>query len=351
MTQTSIRARTARAMTSSSRAGIDLDRELSEEAQPLGDRTSDVGTVLAHASREREHVEPAEGHRHLGDRSGDPVRVDREPERVVEPAQGGQPRFVLERVVEFLDSQSAFAEQVDQGTRVDRPGPSGHGHALERAEAHRRVDRSPFENGCHRAAPSQMANDESHGLDLGDNRLHRDAVEPIPAYPPLFAPALWHGVGRSLLGHGRVKARVEDRDVRHVRKRRACFSNRTKSGLVVERGDPRDLLDRGLDLLVDPDGIDVSVSAVNDAVADSRRRHKVVDLLGRVSFDEVELEARGAGVDGEDRGQALSRARSSRAPTARRRRARASRPGNAGAPRPCPASGPPPGRQGRARGR
>jgi hypothetical protein len=53
-------------------------------------------------------------------------------------------------------------------------------------------------------------------------------------------------------------------------------------------------------VLVDHRRLDEARAAVDDAVADRVGRNVVVDLDRRPVFDEVPLEARGAGVDGED---------------------------------------------------
>ena len=119
---------------------------------------------------------------------GDPVRVDREAERVVEPAERREPRLVLESGVEVVDAQAVLAEEVDERSRVDGARAGGHRHALERGEAHRRVDRAPVEHGGHRAAAAQVADDDPRGVELRDDRLHGDPVEPVAAHAPV-APA------------------------------------------------------------------------------------------------------------------------------------------------------------------
>ena len=82
----------------------DLDGELAEVLEAAGDRVPDIRSVLADAAGEREDVEAAEGHGHLRHGAGDPVRVDREAERVVEPAERREPGLVLERGVELVDA-------------------------------------------------------------------------------------------------------------------------------------------------------------------------------------------------------------------------------------------------------
>ena len=100
---------------------------------------------------------------------------------------------------------------------VDRPGARRHRHALERAEAHRRVDRAPVAHGRHRAAAAEVADHEPPDAHLLGRPLHREPVEPVAADAPLVAPARRERVRRRLLGHRAVERRVEDGDVRHVR--------------------------------------------------------------------------------------------------------------------------------------
>ena len=219
-------------MTRSSRAGIDLDAEVAEEQQALDDRGSHVRPVLADAAREREHVEAAERHRHLRHGARDPVRVDREAERVVEPPERREPRLVLESGVEVVDSQAVLPEEVDQGPRVDGAGAGGHRHAFERGEPHRRVDRAPVEHRGHRAAAAQVAGHDPRGVEPRDDRLHRDPVEPVAAHAPV-APALRNRVRRGLGGNRGVERRVEDGDVGHVGQGGARLADRAQCRRVV----------------------------------------------------------------------------------------------------------------------
>ena len=96
-----------------------LRAELAEEAHAFDDRVPDVGPVLADAAGEREDVNAAQGHGHVGHCPGDPICVDREGERVVEAAEGREPGLVLQRRVELVDAQAALAQEVDERARVD----------------------------------------------------------------------------------------------------------------------------------------------------------------------------------------------------------------------------------------
>ena len=72
-----------------------------------------------------------------------------------EPAEAEQAGAVVERVVELV-GRDAGGEQVQQQPRVERARARRHRHAVQRREAHRRVDRAPVEHG---ASPSSRCRD------------------------------------------------------------------------------------------------------------------------------------------------------------------------------------------------
>ena len=76
--------------------GYGLDREVTEESQPVRDGFANVAPVLAHAARERERVDAPERGRHRRDGLCHAVGVDGEPERVVEPAECLEARLLVE---------------------------------------------------------------------------------------------------------------------------------------------------------------------------------------------------------------------------------------------------------------
>ena len=211
-------ARAARAATSSSRARttctatspreidavrlgllvrvrVELD---AEEAEALADARAHERRVLADARGEGERVEAVERHRHRADRGRDAIRED--VEREAPPTSRMSPRAAAERlhpglevqlVVERRRVDAALAQQVEERAGVDRAGARRHRHALERAEAHRRVDRAPVAHGRDRAAAAEVADDEPRHAHLLGAPLHRQAVEAVAADAPV-APALRH---------------------------------------------------------------------------------------------------------------------------------------------------------------
>ena len=97
-----------------------------------------------------------------------------------------------------------------------------------------------------------------------------------------------------------MERRVEHRDVRDVRQRALCGTDRLQRRFVVERRERPELLDRGENGLVDHGRLAEAGAAMDDAMADRAGRHIVIDVLGLAAFDEMTLEARRARVDDEN---------------------------------------------------
>ena len=200
--------------------------EVAEKAESLADPLAHERGVLADAAGERDRVQAAERRRRGGDRRGHAVDVDGEREALrIELAhvtrgagESGEPRLVLEGVVELVDREPALPQEIDQGAWVDRARARRHRNALERREAHRRLDRAAVEDGSHGRTAAEVAHDQPGDPHLRRRPFDRQAVEPVAADAPLV-PALGHGIAHRLLGHRRVKRRVEDRDVRDVGQR------------------------------------------------------------------------------------------------------------------------------------
>jgi hypothetical protein len=103
-----------------------------------------------------------------------------------------------------------------------------------------------------------------------------------------------------------VEAGVEDRDVRHVREDALRLLDPRESWSVVERGECLELEDLLADDLIDHNGIAEAWAALHDAMADGLdicgvdRLERIQCGRALVRGDQVELEARRAGVDDED---------------------------------------------------
>ena len=135
--------------------------------------------------------------------------------------------------------------------------------------------------------------------------LHRKPMEAEAPQAPLLRPAARDRVDRRLVGDGRVEGSVEHGHVRDVRQYAARLLQRLQRRCVVQRRDQRQVGDLLLDLGVDDHGRLEAGAPVDDAVAD--RLDAAVELGVRldpparlVGRDEVQLQARGAGVDDKD---------------------------------------------------
>jgi hypothetical protein len=98
-----------------------------------------------------------------------------------------------------------------------------------------------------------------------------------------------------------MERRVEDGDVRHVRKRGAGVADPAQRRVIVQGRDRAQVLDPADDAVVDPRRLDEARAAVDDAVADRLGRDERVDRVRFRPVDEMELQARRARVDGENR--------------------------------------------------
>ena len=130
-------------MTSSSRAGTDLDGEVAQRSADVPTTASlHVGAILSDAPREGQHVEPAQRGRDLPDGASNAVREDAEPEWIVEPARARRAR-TRARGRGRARRRTGRALAGDRGgARVDGARARRHRHAFERGEAHAGVDRA-----------------------------------------------------------------------------------------------------------------------------------------------------------------------------------------------------------------
>jgi hypothetical protein len=94
-----------------------------------------------------------------------------------------------------------------------------------------------------------------------------------------------------------VEGSVEDGDMRDVGKRLARGRDRGERRLVVEGSERTQPLDCPDDVVVDRSRLDEPGTAVDDPVADRLGPDEAVDRFSAIAVDQVELQARGAGVD------------------------------------------------------
>ena len=304
---------------------VAVQREIepdSEKSEIPTDTFADECGALADPRREHERIQPRRCGGHRRDRPGDAIHedIDREPglglagqEGPLElahvaraPTKCFQAGLGVERVLQPGRIEAAGGEEVEQRARVDRAGTRRHRHTLERAEPHRRVDRPAAADSCHGATTAQMAHDEPLHRHLLGRPLDGEPVEAVAANSPLLAPQPRHGVRRCLRRNRRVETRVEDSDLRHAGKMPLGLLDRRQGRWIVERRKLFELHDLLPHVRVDHDRRAEARPAVDDAVRDRRhlsRFHRLQGIdphRGVVGRDQIELQARGAGIDDED---------------------------------------------------
>ena len=127
-------------------------------------------------------------------------------------------------------------------------------------------------------------------------------MEAVAPHAPV-APASRHGVRRRLVGDRRVERRVEDRDVRDVRQRSLrLVDRRAAPARCAAARAPSSAAISATHRFVDHDRLTKARAAVHDSMRDR------LDVPGRSDstfldsspVDDVQLQARRAGVDDED---------------------------------------------------
>src|SRR5512133_197431 len=206
----------------------------------------------------------------------------------------------------------SLAENVEECTRIDRSRARRHRDTLERREAHRRIHRAARENGGDRGSATEMTDDQTGdrvAQELGDTLcapLDREALKSVAANAPLLTPDRRYCVLGSFGRDGAMKRRVEDRNVRYMRKDQLRYVNRLECRRVVKGGERDQLAYLVANPVIDHHRIPEAWATVDDPM---RNR---IDFLGHLSerVDEnallvrlhsVELQTRRAGVDDEDR--------------------------------------------------
>ena len=223
---------------------------------------------------------------------------------------------MLQRVRHLVDPEPAVLEEPEQQTWIDAARARRHDEALDRGEAHRRVDGATAVHGGQRGAGAEVAADHPQLLGAPVEQLGgaargvgvREAVEAEAAERMALAPFAREGVGR---GGGRevaVEGRVEARDGRSVRQHGGDGGHRVERGGLVQRRQRGEIPQRLGDLGVEAHGSGEPRAAVDHAMGDRVGASHAVERLA---------ELRGVGPPGGGRELGVARA-------ARRRR-RASR--------------------------
>ena len=197
---------------------------------------------LPDAAREHERVQPAERRRHRGDRRraaggrrrrapaaaprspvAAPARISRMSAR---PAEAQQARAVLQRVGDLRGRSAALRASHSTIPGSMRPGARRHDEALERREAHRRVDRPAAVHGRQRRPRAEVAGDDPERRVAIAPAQHggaprrvcvRQPVEPVAPDRPRSPPRAPGSRTSTRPRERRVERGVEARDVRDVR--------------------------------------------------------------------------------------------------------------------------------------
>ena len=180
--------------------------------------------------------------------------------------------------------------EIAEDPRVDVTGPGPHDEALERGQAHRRVDRPAAEDRRRAAAVAEVGDDDGEvgrvlpeqlgrpGADVAVTR----AVEAVAAHAVLGIPGLGHGIPVGPGRHRLVERGVEHRDLRHVRPGVERRLDPEQAGRVVQGREGRELLDGVDDVLGDEDRVGEPLSAVDDAMPHADRVQRWLEPADRV---------------------------------------------------------------------
>ena len=252
------------------------------------------------------------------------------------PAEPQQPRPVLQASRDLGRRQPLLAREPEHEPRVDRPGPRRHHEALERREAHRRVDRAAAAHRRQRGAGAEVAgHDAERGRRLAPHSSRRpprrvrvrQPVEPVAPDRPARAPRR-AGSRRSTRPAGSVawNAVSKQATAGTPGQRRATASIAGQRPRLVERGERRQRARCRRRAGVEHDRRREPRPAVDDPVADRADRaqrpiacattarvrrpveRRQVRRLARTRVGRVEqpqLEAARTRVDDEDRRRSL----------------------------------------------
>ena len=183
-------------------------------------------------------------------------------------------------------------EQPEQQTWIDAPGACRHDEALDRREAHRRVDGATAVHGRERGAGAEVAADHPQLLRGPAEELGRaargvgvrEAVEAEAAERVPLAPLARQGVRRRGVREVAVERRVEAGHGRNVREHGGDGGHRVERGGLVQRRERRELPQCFGDLGVEPHGSGEPRAAVDHAVRDrvgaAQAVERLAELLG-----------------------------------------------------------------------
>ena len=210
-----------------------------------------------------------------------------------EPARPTRPESKLSAWSRASTSSAASRRRYSSAPGSTDPERVDIGTPSSGVKPMRRVNGAAVEHRRHGAATAEVADDQAAHRDLLGRPLHGEPVEAVAPDPPPVPPRLRDRVGGHLRWDRRVERGVEDGDVRYVRMRRHRALDATQRGLVVERRDVFELVNRAADFVVDDDRLREAWAAVDDPVRDrvevgSCSLLERIDLLRRLVFGDSE---------------------------------------------------------------
>ncbi len=242
--------------------------------------------------------------------------------------QPEQPGAVLEGRGELGRGHPDVLLEPQDEARIDAARAGRHDQALERGEAHRRVDRSPPGHRRERGAGPQVAGHDPEILHRPAEELGRPArcvgvgqpVEAVAAEPPAETPLSRQGVGRRRRRQVGVEGGVEAGDGRDVGQDRRDGVQSGQRLRLVERSEIDQLAETGDHLTIHPDRFAEAGPAVDDPVTDRVDPTEPLDRLHHrrligpfaghrqvrrahdpiLAVEDPELQAARPGVDDED---------------------------------------------------
>ncbi len=206
----------------------------SQNRQIFKGRFADNPAVFADSTGEDQCVETRKCHRDAADFAGEPVAENFKgdlcalvpfgsflgdgPHVVAQSRKPEKTAFLVHQFVQTIDVIAELLVQEKENRRVERAGARSHHKAVERCEAHRRIDTFSRMDCGAGASVAEMRGDEvqlfgflaENAGRFGADVSVRCSVETVAADMVIFIVGIRNSVEESLARHRLVKRRVED---------------------------------------------------------------------------------------------------------------------------------------------
>ena len=196
---------------------------------------------------------------------------------VADAGQALQAALVVEQLLHRGGAHALLIDQIEHDAGIDLAGPRAHRQAVERGEAHRALDAAARRQRAHRGAAAEMRDDHAPARDR--RRDLRQALRDVFVGKAVEAVAA-HAFGvealrdRVVVGKRAVaamKGGVEAGDLRQIRKARADRADRRQVVGLMQRRERNVALESRKHVVVDQDRPIVVRAAMDDAMADRDR--------------------------------------------------------------------------------